>query len=213
MNLRFIHKLFSGRCSLRFFSQLFGRKVVMPFVSCRHPFRSYIVTLKRNIATAALGLARLLLSSRQKKNNNWFALAVFSIYYKDFSKNIKMPQLHTVSSISCSLFPHFFFFLSAWSGSPFVPVRSSGWDRGIKVWLRLSRWIWVDGETQVSAFPAVFVWHICCDIPTTAQAWFWPDRELSLSVNLIHQLTMDPTGQCMPGFGPPQSTYIEMYTI
>lgn len=44
-------------------------------------------------------------------------------------------------------------------------------------------------------------WHPCD---------FGADRELSVGVNLIHQLAISPTGQCA-GFGPPQSTYIKMH--
>lgn len=169
-------------------------------------------TAERNIVTT-LACARLLLSLWQSGNETLFVLAVV---LHIMHRVLKKCQAVAASYSQKRLIPTSFlpFFCPTDQGA-FVLVRSSRCAGRIKVWLSLSQWMGVEGESQLGTFPAVFLclWHICCDIPTTTQAWFWPDGELSLSVNLICQLTISPRGPCVPGFGPPQSTYIWRQTM
>ena len=166
--------------------------------------------LEKSIPTARLLQSCCFHLQNKNKKIDLFQQHFPYITYR-FPKNVKVLELHRVWSVFVPRFPTFF----VWSRSPFLLVRSSRWAEGIKVQLSLSRWMWVERETGLSTFPAVFLclWHICCGIPTINQAWFWPDRELSLRVNLIYRLTIPPQGNACLALALPQSTYINICTI
>lgn len=170
-------------------------KFLFPLCPRGIPLKLYGEIKKKDCRWSAI--ARRPLSSQQIFLN---VLAVFSRLLK--KKKKKCQAAATLSSQRrwfYSQVSHFFWLIRELFFVSSEKQRMRQKDRGSAQLLTTNTSGWGNTAQHVPGCFSLGLWHICCDTAHHRSGLvFWPDGELSLGVNLIHQSTADPTGQCMP---------------
>lgn len=172
-------------------------KKCMPILSWRHLFE-WMIKTKIAIALPSHGCC-----SHLGRPKNKFVLAVFSVYYIQIAlKNVKLLHLPRVQTFKYGQLSHFLCLIDYWEALS-VLLRGGGWDKRIKVWLRLpQKPMQVDGETQLGTFPCCFL--LVSDIFAVTSSplsrhGFDPIGSCLLVLTSFTSSSSAPTGQSMPG--------------